>query len=91
MGTWGVALFSDDLAADLRGDFRELIGEGLTATQAVDKLIDEYSASLDDEDEMPVFWLAIAAVQWQLGRVEERTKQNALQVIDEGRDLKTLG
>ncbi|MGA2255884.1 MAG: hypothetical protein ABSG53_14655 [Thermoguttaceae bacterium] len=87
MGTWGVALFSDDLAADLRGDFRELIGDGLTASQAVEKLMGEFASSLDDDDEMPVFWLALAAVQWQLGRVEEGTKQNAIQIIDSGRDL----
>ena len=34
MGTWGVAIFSDDLAADIRGDFRELIGDGLTPSEA---------------------------------------------------------
>jgi hypothetical protein len=87
MGVWGVALFSDDLAADLRGDFRELIGDGLTASQAVDNLVKEYAHSLDDGEKMPVFWLALAAVQWQLGRLEERTRRAAIQVIDSGQDL----
>jgi hypothetical protein len=88
MGSWGVAIFSDDRAADLRDDFRDLIGEGLTSTEATDKLIAEYSASLDDSDEMPVFWIALACIQWKLGRLEERTKQMALQMIDNGIDLK---
>ena len=87
MGAWGVAVFSDDLAADLRGDFRDLIGEGLTSTQAVDQLMAEYKSSLDDRDEMPVFWISLASIQWKLGRLEERTRQEALRVIDTGLDL----
>lgn len=37
VGTWGVELFSDDLAADLRVEFRDLIGEGSSAPAAVAK------------------------------------------------------
>ena len=88
MGTWGVAIFSDDLATDIRSDFSDLIGDGLTPSQATDKLIAEYSSSLDDSDEMSVFWISLACTQWKLGRLEERTKQIALQVIDSGIDLK---
>lgn len=87
MGTWGVAIFSDDLAADLREDFKNLIGDGLTATQAVDKLLIEYQSSLEDQDEQPVFWIALAATQWSLGRLEERTKREALEIIESRRDL----
>ncbi|MBL8820079.1 MAG: hypothetical protein JNL58_28910 [Planctomyces sp.] len=87
MGTWGVAIFSDDLAADLRDDFRELIGDGLTSTEATDRLLEEHKSSLEDPDEMPVFWIALAAAQWKLGRLEDRTRQMALQLIDNGADL----
>jgi len=87
MGSWGVAIFSDDLAADIRNDFRELIGDGLTSSEATDRLKADYASSLDDPDEMPVFWIALALVQWKLGRLEESTKKMALQVIDDGTDL----
>lgn len=87
MGAWGVAIFSDDLAADIRSDFRELIGDGLTPSEATDRLKAEYASSLVDPDEMPVFWIALALAQWKLGRLEERTKEMALQVIDDGTDL----
>jgi hypothetical protein len=87
MGAWGVAVFSDDLAADLRGEFRDLIGDGLTSTEAVNKLVAEYKSSLEDSDEASVFWIALASIQWKLGRLEERTKKNALHVIDTGQDL----
>lgn len=87
MGAWGVAVFSDDLAADIRGDFRELIGDGLTPSEATDRLKAEYASSLANPDEMPVFWIALALSQWKLGRLEESTKKMALQVIDDGTDL----
>jgi len=87
MGTWGVAIFSDDLAADLREDFRDLIGEGITPTEAVNRLLDEYESSVNDPDEHSIFWIALAAIQWKLGRLEERTKQEAIRVITTGTDL----
>jgi hypothetical protein len=87
MGAWGVAIFSDDFAADLRDEFRDLIGDGLTSTQAVDKLLADYESSLEDSDEAAIFWIGLASIQWKLGRLEERTKQNALHVIDSGQDL----
>ncbi len=75
MGAWGVAIFSDDLAADIRGDFRELIGDWLTPSEATDRLKAEYASSLDDPNEMPVFWIALALAQWKLGRLDEFTKE----------------
>ncbi len=67
MGAWGVAIFSDDLAADIRDDFRELIGDGLTPSEATDRLMEEYRSALDDSHELPVFWIALAVAQWKLG------------------------
>src|ERR1700687_3648606 len=88
MGSWGVGIFADDLAADVRADFRELVGDGLSATEAVDRLMGEYASFVNDPEEGPVFWLAMADSQWKLGRLEERTLQNALRVIDTGQDLR---
>ncbi|HVX15247.1 MAG TPA: hypothetical protein VHC22_28925 [Pirellulales bacterium] len=86
MGTWGVGIFSDDLAADLRSEFRDLIGEGCSPRAAVDRLWDGYASSLD-QDDRSVFWLALAAVQWKMGRLEARTKREALRAIENGSDL----
>jgi hypothetical protein len=91
MGTWGVALFSDDLAADVRDGFRDLIGEGLSSSEAVDSLLNEYASSVADDDEKSVFWIALASSQWKLGRLEERTKNEALRLIDSGEDLRRWG
>lgn len=42
MGTWGTAIFSDDLAADVRDDWREAILDGLDREEATQKLLADY-------------------------------------------------
>jgi len=87
MGAWGTALYSDDLAADLRSTLRDYFGDGLSAAQAVDRLVEEYASSVNDPDEGPVFWLAIADTSWKLGRLDARARERALEIIDGGQDL----
>jgi hypothetical protein len=88
MGAWGTAIFSDDLAADLRDDYRRLVGDGLSGPEATDQLLKEYESSVNDMDDGPVFWLVLAAIQWKVGRLEDRVREKALQIIDDGSDLR---
>jgi hypothetical protein len=87
MGAWGAAIFSDDLAADVRDDFRELIGEGLNAAQATRRLCRQYKDVIADREVSLVFWLALAATQWKLGRLEENVKKKAIKIIESGKEL----
>lgn len=87
MGTWGTAIFSDDLAADVRDEFTDLIAEGLSTTAATGHLVSEYEETLDDCEDGVVFWLAIAATQHKLGRLTARVKNKAIRIIDTGADL----
>ena len=41
MGAWGPAIFSNDTSTDVRGDLEDLLGEGLTAQEATDRLTGE--------------------------------------------------
>src|SRR6267154_5411325 len=87
MGAWGTTLFSDDTACDVRDSYIDLVGDGLTGPEVTKALLDEWSASLNDPDESPVFWLALAATQWRCGRLDGHVLQKALTVIDGGTDL----
>ncbi len=87
MGAWGTAIFSDDTARDVRDAYIDFLGDGLSGPEATKKLLDEWSKSLVDPDEAPVFWLALAATQWKCGRLEQDVLQHALSVIDSGSDL----
>jgi hypothetical protein len=67
MGAWGPAIFSDDTACDVREDYKDCLGDGLTPSEATDRILLEWKESLEDFDEQSVVWLALAATQWKLG------------------------
>lgn len=82
MGAWGPAIFSDDTACDIRSDYRELLEDGLDDHEAVQRVIADYQHL--GQDEAHVLWLALAAAQTSLGRLDVDVKANALRVIDDG-------
>jgi hypothetical protein len=88
MGVWGTAIFSDDIACDVRADYRDLIGDGLSGPDATDRLLNEWRETPRDPDAGPAFWLALAATQWKCGRLEARVREKALEVIASGSDLR---
>lgn len=85
MGSWGVGLFSDDLACDVRDDYLAALADGLSADAARDRVLDRYSDALADTDEGPLVWLALAATAWKAGRLDDSTRDHALKIIA-GRD-----
>lgn len=87
MGAWRTAIFSDDTAADTRDAFTDLVADGLTPVEATGRLVTESAEILEDEDESLVFWLALAATQWKLGRLVDDVRDRALEIIELGSDL----
>ena len=87
MGAWGTAIFSDDIAADVRDDFKDKIAAGKTPLDATNEMIAENQAILEDNDDASVFWLSLAAAQWKLGRLVDFVKQKAIEIIDNGQEL----
>jgi hypothetical protein len=87
MGAWGPAIFSDDTACDIRSDYRELLEDGVDDEEATRRVVADYQHLRDDESH--VLWLALAAAQSALGRLDDSVKSEALRVIDEdvGLDL----
>ena len=87
MGAWGAALFADDDAADLREDYRTYLADAQSDAAATDLAASNYDASLDRPGETTAFWLALASIQWRLGRLDPRVKAVCLTIIDDGVDL----
>jgi hypothetical protein len=80
-------LFQDDVAADVRSEYLNLIANGTSDADAFDTLVREWKESIGDSDDGPVFWLALAATQWEYGRLHPRVKSQALRIIDEGKGI----
>jgi len=87
MGTWGVRIFEDDTACDVREEYRKLLTERGDAAAATDALIERWQSTVADTDEGPVFWLALAVTQHKLGRLEDRVAKEAMRVLDHGLGL----
>lgn len=87
MGTWGVGVFSDDVAMDVRGDWREAILDGADAASATQALEVAYAAAIADEDDSVIFWLALAAAQMETGGLLDAVRDRAVAIIDAGGDV----
>jgi hypothetical protein len=85
MGAWGTAIFSNDTACDVRDTYRGLLEDGVSDADAMSRVITEF-ADLDP-DEAHELWLALAAIQTQLGRLDDTVRDRALAIIDSGQGL----
>jgi hypothetical protein len=87
MGAWSPALFADDDAADLREDYRAYLADAQSDAGATDLAASDYGANLERPGETTAFWLALASIQWRMGRLDPRVKSICLTIIDNGIDL----
>lgn len=88
MGTSSAALFSDDVACDVRDEFIEMFSTGAEPAEVTRALVRSWSDSIQDMDDGPVFWLALAATQWKYGCLVEEVRVRAVEVIDCDLDIK---
>lgn len=87
MGTYGAGLFHDDTASDVRANFLDLLREGHSYEEASKALLRTWSSSIDDADDGPLFWMALAATQCEYGCLQAKVLHQALAAIDCDSDL----
>ena len=88
MGTWGTKLYQDDLALDIKDEYKSLLEKGKTNEKAIKEMLETFEEEIEDEDEGAIFWLVFADVLWNYGRLTEKIKKKAIEEIKIGRDLK---
>lgn len=90
MGVLGTKIIEDDLAADVQARFREIAAELSSDADATQQLMAEYRDTLEStnpDDGSTVFWIALADVQWNTGRLQENVKAKTLEILESGSDL----
>ncbi len=75
------------MAADVRADWREGILDRIPAEELTAKLVSSHAAQADDPDEGLVFWLALAAAQYETGRLRPDVRDTALDILNRGGDV----
>jgi hypothetical protein len=89
LGTWGYELFSDDRALDVRDAYRQLIRDqpGIGDREAAREILGEVADEDVPSADTAVAWLALAACQSELGRLDAAVAARAVQIIDSGAGL----
>jgi hypothetical protein len=87
MGVWGAALFSNDVACDIRDHYRDLIADGVEDAEATRLTVEKFQAWLGDADDGTSCILALAVTQSKIGRLDAGICDQALAAIDRGGDL----
>lgn len=88
MGAHGVDIFDDDVACDARAAMLDQFRAELSVKAATDAVLEDLADFLEDEEDAPVVMLALASVQWEVGRLDKRIKTRALKVIAGGVDFR---
>jgi len=67
MGAWGVSLFADDTACDVRDEYQSLREQGVDSAKATLRILSRWHGDMADLETGPVVLLALAATQWKWG------------------------
>ncbi|MDL2327642.1 hypothetical protein LJC64_03170 [Ruminococcaceae bacterium OttesenSCG-928-A11] len=84
MASWGPGLYQDDIAQDIRDTYKDQLHRGKTTEEITQDFISTYGSQLEDQDDGPIFWFALADTQWSLGRLLPFVKEKAIEWIDSG-------
>lgn len=89
MGAWETAIFSDDLAMDVRKEYNFLLSVGKNAEEIEVLFCSYYHQMLSPgSSDYCVLWLSLSLIEWNTGRLTQRTKEIALHIIESDMDLK---
>lgn len=88
MGAWGVGIFDNDFALDVKGEVDRCLRAGMSVEDATDAVRAELAYHFMDEGPRPDAWLALAALQLEHGTLQDDVRGEALRIIENGEALK---
>ena len=86
MGTWGVELFQNDVALEVRDLYIKKLQVGKSNAEAFNEMLTELSDMVADPDDQIDFWFAIASLMYDYGRLTPDVKNKALDIINQKND-----
>lgn len=87
MGTWGTGIFQNDVADGVRTDYKNKLRIGKSDVEALDEIINENIAFINDDDDKFDFWFGLASIMFDLGRLTDTIKNTTLELLDSKQDL----
>jgi len=83
MGVWGVGIFDDDEAADVRDNYIRCRQDGAAPIEVVRNMTGDWEDDIEDGR----LWLALALTQWEYGELEDVVRKQAVTAIAGGMDM----
>jgi hypothetical protein len=80
MGTWGTGIFDNDIASDARGVWDDAFARGPEAAKSA--VTAELADALEDEEDGPLIWIALAELQLTQASLDDEVRRAALAAID---------
>ena len=87
VGAWGYGIRQDDFVCDVIGVFEDLMKAGKSFREATKTVKSRFVAEIQDSDDGPLFWIALADMQWTYGELEPQILNHALEDFNSGRSL----
>ena len=87
MGAWGTSLYANDSADDIRFEYLDKLRRGVSNEEIVESMIRDQGECIDDPEDAPLFWFALADTQWNYGRLMPEVKEKALYYLTQNGDL----
>lgn len=84
MGNWGTGIFDDDVSSDVGNVFEEALDDGLNIHQASQQVLEYFANGLEDDDEGPVIYLALAGLQMQYEDLYPEIRSKTLAILEAG-------
>ncbi len=78
----GSGIFDDLVAQDVRDSFKAALAAGLSPEQATFSVLEAFVDMLSDPEEGPSVWLALAALQLDIGCLTEEVRLRALEAME---------
>ena len=91
MGSWGVGIRQDDFVCDVEGIFEDQFKDGKTIGEATRIVHEQFANAIDDCYDGPLFWFALADMQWKYGDLDPTVLQRVIEIVDAGTGMDLWG
>lgn len=88
MGTWGTAIKSNDVSADIYSEFFDLYNKGEEPTDIAEKLIVQNQELIKSQEDSNNFWFAIALSLWETKKLNREIFEKVKEIIESSQDIK---
>ena len=87
MGAWGYGIRHDDFVCDVIGEFEDAMKSGKSVAEATAAVTSRFDGAIEDADDSPLFWIALADAQWTYGALEPAVRERVRDDFAAGRSL----